>query len=404
MDPVLGFLGIIHLATKLSKRFHEVKIYSGVFEDEIVISCTGLVQAANSLNTAGKNLGTLCSEHIDSPIFKHINRQRPLLEEGRQVIWDMLKWLNRQVKSCKDSWRFMVLWKWKNMKPFFDWLRGQMDFMLLNMLVINSTIELNIVAAYVATHGLESYPCPSHLSVPDHRPSVIQLLLTRASKTLKRNIKDYNRQIKKLQEVERLREGQLPLETRLRSSSQKYMRDSMGMIQTLRKSYTPPAGGFTFVEDLRLRSPSRTTIARPQNSGQEQQEPSLIVDSRHNEDVFSYFIKSGDPTGPTKSVLSQINIRIPRNIISIYKAQELDLPIEELESGDPRKVRYHSSEHRASDWKIVGKTLDVKIYSDSNAHTKPKTLSLFVVDALLDPPIILDQPFLKQSKLSYRNQ
>ncbi|CAH0023348.1 unnamed protein product, partial [Clonostachys rhizophaga] len=169
--------------------------------------------------------------------------------------------------------------------------------------------------------------------------------------------------------------------------------------------------GFTFVRDLRPRSPPPTTrppspatVARPQNPVQEQQEPTLIIDSRHNEDIFSYHIKSGDPVGPTKNVLSQINIRIPINIISIYKAQELDLSIEDLESGDPRKVQYISSEHRTTNWKIVGKTLDAKIYSDSNAHTKPKTLSLFVAHASLDPPIILGQPFLKQSRRNYRTQ
>ncbi|CAG9981899.1 unnamed protein product [Clonostachys byssicola] len=454
MEVALCFFSVIRLAKKLNRKFHEVKINSGVFEGEIVISCTGLVQAANSLNTAGKNLVSLCSEQIDSPIFKHIDEQRPLLEEGRQVIWDTLKWLNRQVKSYEGSWKLVVMWKWKNMKPFFDWLQSQMDFMLLNILVINSTIELNIVSAYVSTHGLESYPCSSHL------------------KTLKRNIKDYSRQIKKLREVERLREGQLPLGTRLRSSSQKYMRDSMDMIQTLRKSYTPPAAAFqglespttststatstpssstgssfnssstsssstppsaspplhsspesppenqtrmpnpsprtrsqqsgpTSVRDLRPRSPTRTTFARPQNPGQEQQEPTLIVDSRHNEDVFSYYIKFIDHVRPTRSLLTQINIRIPINIISIYKAQELDLSIQDLEPGDHQRVRYISSKNRTSNWKIVGKTLDVKLYSDSNAHTKPKTLSLFVAHASLDPPIILGQPFLKQSK---RNQ
>jgi hypothetical protein len=137
---------------------------------------------------------------------------------------------------------------------------------------------------------------------------------------------------------------------------------------------------------------------------QEQQEPTLIVYSRHNKNVFSYYIKSGDPTGPTRNVLSQINIRIPINIISIYKAQELGLSIQDLEPGDPQKVRYISSEHRTSNWKVVGKTLDIKIYSDSSAHTKPKTLSLFVAHASLDPPIILGQPFLKQSKRNYRIQ
>lgn len=163
-------------------------------------------------------------------------------------------------------------------------------------------------------------------------------------------------------------------------------------------------GGPTSVRDLRPTSPTRTTIARPQNPGQDQQEPSIIVDSRHNKDVFSYYMKLRDHYKPTRSLPTQINIHIPINIISIYKAQELELSIQDLEPGDPQKVRYISSEHRTSNWTVVGKTLDIKIYSDSSTHTKPKTLSLFVAHASLDPPIILGQPFLKQSKQIYRNQ
>ncbi|CAH0054612.1 unnamed protein product [Clonostachys solani] len=372
MEVVLCFAGVIHLAKKLTRKFHEVKINASVFELEITISCNNLVQTANSLNTANKNLGTLCSEHIESSICKHMKKQLPLLEEGRQGIWDMLKWLSRQAQSFKGSWGFVVMWKWKNLKPFFDWLGAQMQFMLLNILVINSTVELNMVAEYLTAHGIDSSPCSSRLS-----------------------IKDYRRQIEKLQEAQQLREGQLPLMTKILSISQKYTRDSMDMLRTLKKTYSPPAAPT---------SPSHATAARPQNPVQEQQEPTLIIDSRHNEDVSSHYLKPRDPIRPTRSVLSQINIRIPINIISVYKALELDLPIEDLESGDPQKVRYISSKHRATNWKIVGKTLDVKIYSDSNAHSKPKTLSLFVVGALLDPPIILGQPFLKQSKRYSRNE
>uniref|UniRef100_A0A0B7KBA7 Uncharacterized protein n=1 Tax=Bionectria ochroleuca TaxID=29856 RepID=A0A0B7KBA7_BIOOC len=236
----------------------------------------------------------------------------------------MLKWLALQAQSFEGSLGFIVMWKWKNMKPIFDWLEAQMQFMLLNILVINSTVELNIMAKFLTTPGNGSPPlCRSRF------------------KTLSRSIKDFERQIKELQEAQKLREGQLSLVTKITSSSQKYMRDSMDMLQTLKKTYTPSAA---------------------------------------------------------------INIRIPINIISIYKAQELGLSIQDLEPGDPQKVRYISSEHRTSNWKVVGKTLDIKIYSDSSAHTKPKTLSLFVAHASLDPPIILGQPFLKQSKRNYRIQ
>ncbi|KAK7228155.1 hypothetical protein V2G26_000325 [Clonostachys chloroleuca] len=146
MDPFLCFFSVIHLAKKLTRTFHEVKIKASVFESEIEISCTNLVQAANSLNTANKNLQTLHSEHTESSIFKDIKKQLPVLKEGRQVIWDMLEWLDHQAQSFKGSWGLVVMWKWKNLKPFFDWLGAQMQFSLLNMLVINSTVELNIVA------------------------------------------------------------------------------------------------------------------------------------------------------------------------------------------------------------------------------------------------------------------
>jgi hypothetical protein len=41
--------------------------------------------------------------------------------------------------------------------------------------------------------------------------------------------------------------------------------------------------------------------------------------------------------------------------------------------------------------------MDVKFYSESNMHTKPKKLSLFVAHAHLNPPVILGQAFLKQA-------
>ncbi|VUC25790.1 unnamed protein product [Clonostachys rosea] len=377
MDPLLGFSGVILLANLLREKLCEVADNARTFKSEIKISCNTIVQSANSLNAAMKNLGTLCSEHTKSPIFKHIREQSPLLKEGQQVISDMLEWLRRQVQNFKGSLSFVVMWKWKSIKPLFNWLRDQMHFMLLNIYVINSTIELNILAAYVAAHGIESFPCTTRLP----------------SKTLSRSIKDFRRQIRKLKEDERLREAQLPLEARIASSSKKYMRDSMDVIRTLKESYTPPAAAFQVLESPNA---SASTSTHNPESVQEQQESTASIDARDNAKV--YYVKYGDLTRPNKKVEYEINVRLPINVISIYKAQELDLPIEDLEPGDPQSVRYVSSENRASNWDIVGKTLDAKLYSDSSAHARPQTISLFVAQAPLYPPIKLGQPFLKQQK------
>lgn len=183
MEVVLCFAGIIHLAKKLKRKYHEVKIKASVFEYEITISCSNLVRSANSLNTANKNLETLYSEHTESPIFKHMNKQLPLFKEGQQGIRNMLKWLALQAQSFEGSLGFIVMWKWKNMKPIFDWLEAQMQFMLLNILVINSTVELNIMEKFLTTPGNGSPPlCRSRLYVLDHRQPVVQRLLTRPSK------------------------------------------------------------------------------------------------------------------------------------------------------------------------------------------------------------------------------